>query len=274
MEQNTIDNMMNFADIMSNNESLKPLMDLITEIMNLPDEGLNETNVDVIIGMIHGAFTNNMKQEMVRGAIENFREEGYTRAVAREVTNRFKNEISNLIEELQPSEHKRPLLNAVFEPIYEVFDEALDKFNLYSIELPILLDEGAQMPQYAHETDACADLYLAEDTTVPAHTMSNILPTGVHIALPEGWIALIFPRSSIGFKTSLRLSNSVGIIDEEYRGALGVLYDNVSDSDVTFKKGDRIAQMLVMPSYKFKGIPVDQLPSSNRGEGGFGSTGQ
>lgn len=273
MERN-IDDMMNFADLMSNNESLRPLMDLITEIMNLPDDGLNETNVDVIIGMIHGAFTNNMKQEMVKGALENFREEGYTRAVAREVINRFKTGISELIEGLQPSAAKRPLLQAVFEPIYEVFDEALDKFNSYSIELPIMLEEGAQMPTYAHDTDACADLYLAEDTTIPARSVSNMLRTGVHIALPEGWIALIFPRSSIGLKTPLRLSNSAGIIDEEYRGALGVLYDNFSDSAVEFKKGDRIAQMLVMPSYKFKGIKVNQLPATSRGEGGFGSTGQ
>ena len=274
MEQNTIDNMMNFADLMSNNESLKPLMDLVTEIMNLPDEGLNETNVDIIIGMIHGAFTNNMKQEMIRGAIENFREEGYTRAVAREVTNRFKTEITNLIEGLQPSEHKLPLLKAVFDPIYEVFDEALDKFNLYSIELPILLDEGAQMPQYAHESDAAADLYALETVVIKAHTISNKIRTGVHLQLPENWCARLIPRSSIGAKTPLRLSNAQGLIDQGYTGEILVLFDNISDSDYTIKARDRIAQIWVEPVYRFKPILTDHLDDTERGSAGFGSTGK
>ena len=136
------------------------------------------------------------------------------------------------------------------------------------------LEKGAQKPTYAHDTDACADLYAMEDTIMPARTMSNMIKTGVHVALPEGWLAMIFPRSSIGLKTPLRLSNSVGIIDSEYRGQLGVIYDNFSDSDIEIKAGERIAQILVMPSYKFKADIVDILPASSRGEGGFGSTGK
>ena len=84
---------------------------------------------------------------------------------------------------------------------------------------------------------------------------------------------MIFPRSSIGAKTPFRLSNSVGIIDSGYRGDLGVLYDNTSDADSYIHKGDRIAQLLVMPSYRFQAKVVDSLEDSDRGEGGFGSTG-
>ena len=71
----------------------------------------------------------------------------------------------------------------------------------------------------------------------------------------------------------MRLSNSVGIIDSGYRGELGVLFDNTSDNPASIKQGDRIAQLLVMPSYRFQPKVVDILASSDRGEGGFGSTG-
>ena len=84
---------------------------------------------------------------------------------------------------------------------------------------------------------------------------------------------MIFPRSSTGAKTTLRLSNSVGIIDSGYRGELGVLFDNTSVGTVEIKKGDRIAQLLIMPSYRFMPKVVDILEDSDRGEGGFGSTG-
>ena len=108
-------------------------------------------------------------------------------------------------------------------------------------------------------TDAAADLYAADTVTLAPHSTSNMIRTGVHIALPEGWMAMIFPRSSIGAKTGLRLSNSCGIIDSEYRGPLGVLYDNISDSEYTINAGDRIAQLLVMPNYHFRAKVVDTL---------------
>ena len=129
------------------------------------------------------------------------------------------------------------------------------------------------MPTYAHESDAAADLYAKEKQIIPAHSISNMINTGVKIALPEGWMAMIFPRSSIGAKTGLRLSNSCGIIDSTYRGNLGILYDNISDSDYTIEEGDRIAQLLIMPSYHFRAELVDKVPDTVRGEGGFGSTG-
>ena len=104
--------------------------------------------------------------------------------------------------------------------------------------------------------------------------MSTINVYGVRNALEaEGWLAMILPRSSMGVKTPLRLSNSVGLIDSGYRGELGVIYDNTSDNDYQISAGDRIAQLLVMPSYRFKAQVVDVLVDSDRGEGGFGSSG-
>jgi dUTP pyrophosphatase len=112
-----------------------------------------------------------------------------------------------------------------------------------------------------------------EDTTLEPCSIGNKIRTGVKIQLPEGWLALIIPRSSIGAKTPLRLSNSVGLIDSGYRGELGILYDNIGDDEYVIHAGDRIAQLLVMPSYRFQAKVVDILADSDRGEGGFGSSG-
>jgi len=110
--------------------------------------------------------------------------------------------------------------------------------------------------------------------TLAPHSLSNMVHTGLRIALPEGWAAYILPRSSIGMKTGLRLSNSVGVIDSEYRGEIGVMYDNHSDSEYIIHKGDRIAQMIVMPIHQFRPEVVDTLDNTSRGEDGFGSTGK
>jgi len=269
-----INKMMNFADGISTNENLRPLMDLISLIMEMPEENLNEDNIGVLSGMINGAFTEKIRKEMIQETIKNFREENYSRKDAQEIVNIFKQEADNLINELKPSENKKQLLNSIFQPIYDVFETTLEKFNLYDIELPIQLESNAKVPTYAHEDDAAADIYALEDTIIPAHSISNMVKTGVRIGLPEGWAAIIIPRSSIGMKTGLRLSNSQGLIDPSYRGPLGVIYDNISDSDYEIKAGDRIAQIYVVPVHRFRATVVDVLPETERGEGGFGSTGK
>lgn len=268
------EDIMNFADLLASNKELKPIADLIEQLMEIPEEALTDELIDVLEGMINGAFTERALNDSLEGVLNGFENEQYTRAQAAYAVKTTKNEINALIDSLEPSEARRQLLNAVFSSFYKVLDKALEQYHNYNIELPIKLDDGAIVPTYAHDTDACADLYAADDMVLPAHTFSNMVRTGVHIALPEGWMAMIFPRSSIGAKTQNRLSNSVGIIDSEYRGQLGVLYDNLSDSDYPIKAGDRIAQMLILPSYKFKANVVDVLPASTRGEGGFGSTGK
>lgn len=267
-------NFTNFADMVSNDENLQPIMDAIEQIMAIPEDSLNNESIDVMIGMISGAFTDKIRNASINEMIKNFEEEGLTREAVHENIESSKMAIKEAIDELKPSANKRQILESIFSIFYDIFDAALECYHNYNIVLPIKLDDGATVPTYAHKTDACADLYAADDMVLPAHSFSNMVKTGVHIALPEGWMAMIFPRSSIGAKTQNRLSNSVGIIDSEYRGQLGVLYDNLSDSDYQIKSGDRVAQMLVMPSYKFKADVVDILPASDRGEGGFGSTGK
>ena len=269
-----INNVVNLMDRFSIDEGVQPLMDLITQIMSLPEENLSDDTIDVIGGMITGAFTPKVREDAIENVKKGFEEEGYTRAIAKETIEAIKDEIARAIDDLHPSEYKNQLLAIIFKSFFEIFDEAVERFHSYDITLPVKVSDGGQIPTYAHESDACADIYASQDMTIPAHSLSNKVPTGLRIALPEGWVAKIAPRSSIGAKTGLRLSNSIGIIDADYRGEIGILYDNISDSDYEIKAGDRIAQIWVERVERFKPVTVDILPATERGEGGFGSSGK
>lgn len=267
-------NFMDLADGLSMEEQARPLLDMIEQIMTIPEESLNEDSVEIISGMIKGALTPRIREVSIKDVLKGFEDDNLTRAEAADFVAQNKNAIQEAINELEPSPNKRALLDATFDFFYDVFDEAFARYHSYAFELPVKLEDGGQMPTYAHDTDACADIYASKDTIIPAHSISNKVPTGLKIALPEGWVAKIAPRSSIGAKTGLRLSNSIGIIDADYRGEIGVLYDNISDSDYEIKAGDRIAQVWVERVERFKPVLVDILPATERGEGGFGSTGK
>lgn len=264
---------MNMADSLANGEA-RPLLDIIEQIMSLPEDGLNDTTIDVISGMMRGALTPKIKEESIKNVIQSFEDENLSRGQAAEIVTQSKQAIKDAIDEVEPSPNKRALLDAAFDFFYEVFDEAFEKYHSYAFELPIKVENGGQVPTYAHDTDACADIYASQNITIPAHSTSTKIPTGLRIALPEGWVAKIAPRSSIGAKTGLRLSNSIGIIDADYRGEIMILYDNISDSDYEIKVGDRIAQVWVERVERFKPVLVDILPATDRGDGGFGSTGK
>lgn len=256
------------------NPAIHELQNTVIQIMELSDEMLTPTMVNTLISSLSVAIQDSLTPQMINNLKAELQSRGVTRGEVAQYLSHFESDIQQLINDLEPSTEQRELLNAIFDPLVAVFAVIKEQYHNYDFTLPMVLDEGAQIPTYAHETDAAADLYAADTITLPAHSISNMVRTGVHIQLPEGWIAMIFPRSSIGAKTGLRLSNSVGIIDNHYLGALGVLYDNISDSDYTINKGDRIAQLMVMPSYHFKPQTVEKLEETDRSSGGFGSTGK
>lgn len=254
------------------NEDFKPFIEVIQQIMEIPEESLTPEVVNSLKELVDSGFSEEQKKATISIVVQSFENAKLSISQVKSSVEQGKATLNSIIDELHPSKYKRELIENVFGIFYEIFDGVILQYH--NIELPIKLDESARIPTYAHDTDACADIYASQDFTVPAHSLSNKIPTGLHVALPEGWVMMIAPRSSIGFKSGLRLSNSIGIIDEEYRGEIGVLYDNFSDSDYEIKAGDRIAQCWVQPVYRFNGVPVDTLPESNRGEGGFGSTGK
>lgn len=269
---------MNTTDTMNffeNNEGLQPFFSFVEQIMALDDADLNDDKLPIIKGALMGAFTPKVREEAISSLVQNARAEGMSKF---EVTNSYEqllNSFNDYIDSLSPSEPKRTLINTFLDTLNEIFVEASARFGAYDIMLPIKLEENAQVPSYAHGLrDAAADLYAAETVVLGAHSLGTIIKTNVKIALPEGWVGYILPRSSMGVKTGLRLSNSVGVIDDSYRGQLGVIYDNIADEPYTIKQGDRIAQLIVMPAYHFMAQVVDILPTSERGEGGFGSTGK
>lgn len=263
-----------FASLAEANANLKPLVDSIEQIMELSDDLLNPNSVQLFNTTIRDAFNESVQKDMIKEVITVYENEHLSKEAVKqsmEQTNEF---LKTALDDLNPSPYKRQMIENIFAVFQDIFDQALERYHSYAFELPIKLGDGGQLPTYAHETDACADIYAAKDIIVPAHSLSTIVPTELRIALPEGWVAKIAPRSSIGMKTGLRLSNSIGIIDSGYTGEIGVLYDNLSDSDYEIKAGDRIAQMWVERVERFKPVTVDILPATERGEGGFGSSGK
>jgi dUTP pyrophosphatase len=139
-----------------------------------------------------------------------------------------------------------------------------------SIDVPII---AGVLPAYAHPGDAGADLCAAEAVTLgpgERHTM----PTGVSIALPDGYAAFVVPRSGLAMRHGITIVNAPGTVDAGYRGEIRVTVLNTDRSmPYDIAVGDRIAQLIVMPVTRARFIPVDTLPDSHRGTAGFGSSG-
>ncbi len=128
-------------------------------------------------------------------------------------------------------------------------------------------------PSYAHADDAGADLRAAE-AVVLAPGDRALVATGVSIALPDGYAAFVVPRSGLAAKHGITVVNAPGTVDAGYRGEVKVTLLNTDRTEpFSVEIGDRIAQMIVMPVSRAVFVPVDELPSSERGAGGFGSTG-
>src|SRR6188472_1927106 len=129
------------------------------------------------------------------------------------------------------------------------------------------------LPAYAHPGDAGADLV----TTVDVHLEPGervLVPTGVAIALPDGYVALVHPRSGLAARFGVSIVNAPGTVDAGYRGEISVLLVNLDPhAPVDLSRGDRIAQLVVQRVEKARFVEVERLPGSARGDGGYGSTG-
>jgi dUTP pyrophosphatase len=128
-------------------------------------------------------------------------------------------------------------------------------------------------PSYAHPGDAGADI-TASESLVLAPGERALVKTGLSIALPNGYVAFVMPRSGLALKHGIALVNSPGTIDAGYRGEIGVIMLNTDQTEsFTINAGDRIAQLVIQPVVRAEFVPVDELPGTHRGAGGFGSTG-
>ena len=146
-----------------------------------------------------------------------------------------------------------------------------------NINVKIKLSRGMSLPKYATPGSAALDLCAAidEGTTLVIHPGETVsVPTGVSIS-PEtdGVVAVVAARSGLGIKKGISLGNGIGVIDSDYRGEISVGLYNRSTQDFTVERGDRIAQLMFMPVYAANLIECDELDETQRGAGGFGSTG-
>ncbi|HEV7847724.1 MAG TPA: dUTP diphosphatase [Mycetocola sp.] len=141
------------------------------------------------------------------------------------------------------------------------------------IESVDVLIIAPELPVYSHPGDAGADLKSTDAVTL-APGERAVIGTGVSIALPDGYVAFIVPRSGLAAKHGITVVNAPGTVDAGYRGEIKVTLLNTDQSNAyTIEPGDRIAQMIVQPVSRARFVPVDTLPGSLRGDGGFGSTG-
>jgi len=139
--------------------------------------------------------------------------------------------------------------------------------------LVTLLDPIAQLPNYAHPGDAGADLVTTEDMEL-APFERKLVPTGLAIALPNGYAAFVHPRSGLAAKQGLTIVNAPGTVDAGYRGEIKVaLYNTDPTTPIVLRRGDRIAQLVIQQVARARFIQAERLPGSDRGEGGFGSSG-
>jgi dUTP pyrophosphatase len=144
-----------------------------------------------------------------------------------------------------------------------------------SIEVLITrLDPDLPLPRYAKGGDAGADIVSRIDITL-APGERALVPTGIAIALPDGYVALVHPRSGLAIKHGVTMVNAPGTVDAGYRGELQIILINHDKSEsVSFKRGDRIAQLVIQKVERAEFVEVRDLPGSGRGAGGFGSTGR
>lgn len=142
------------------------------------------------------------------------------------------------------------------------------------LDVPVVrLDAELPLPSYAHPGDAGADLLTTVDVTL-APGERALVPTGVALALPEGYVGLVHPRSGLAARHGLSIVNAPGTVDAGYRGEVKVLLVNLDPVEpIELRRGDRVAQLVVQRVETARFVEVTALPESERGDGGYGSTG-
>jgi dUTP pyrophosphatase len=199
-----------------------------------------------------------------------------------------KNQIEDYIKKLQELEKsilqeektESPFMDELNELLFNLGDDIKGQItrdvNKFEVKVK-KLNKNAVIPKYAKDGDAGMDLVA---TSIISNTTFNVTyGTGIAMEIPKGYVGLVFPRSSIR-KTDLSLTNCVGVIDSGYRGEIQATFkkvfgkNDIRIDEMDYKVGDRIAQIMIIPYPSVTFIESDELSDSERGEGGFGSTGK
>lgn len=142
------------------------------------------------------------------------------------------------------------------------------------MKIEIINKSKHELPKYSTLQSAGLDLRANLEESVTLKPLERrLVPTGLHIALPDGYEAQVRPRSGLAYKKGVTVLNAPGTIDADYRGDIGVILINMSNEDFMVEDGERIAQLVIAQYDQAEWISVSELSETNRGDGGFGSTG-
>ena len=263
-------------------KNMLPQLDAATEkffgviegIIELPDEEIDPNKVEVILGMVRGGITPKMREESIVALLNEMKTKPYSEC--KEMIEVMGEAANELIEELEvTNEDKQDLIRGIFGIFAEIAQEAFERLEGYDTVVHFqLVHPNAKIPTYAHDTDAGADVYAPDDVVIAPGARGQMVDTGFKMAMAPGWYMAVCPRSGLSYKTTMRIANTPGTIDADYRNNVGILIDNLSDETIVIHAGDRIAQFILHPVHRFKGVVTDDVNQigENRG-GGFGSTG-
>ena len=141
------------------------------------------------------------------------------------------------------------------------------------MDIEMIVEDESLRPEFARAGDAGADLRASHDVVLMSGNRA-LVKTGVKLAMPDGVVALVCSRSGLALKQGIFVLNAPGVVDSGYRGEIGVILQNSSFETVRIRKGDRIAQLMFQKVESPTFVIVDELSETERGEGGFGSTGK
>ena len=255
------------------------IMGVIDGILELPDSVFgSKTSKDMI-----SSITNQINiEEAAKQQQKEFLSENLSYDQVVMLCSDMEKDIQDFIEDienLQAISEKKVFLKDIFSKFLSLPEHILKDYPRYDASIPVeLCHPNAKLPTYAHDGDAGADVYAVEDSVIH-NDETVLLPTGLKMAIPKGWMISVRPRSGLSLKTGLRISNSPGTVDANYLSEIGIIASNTGLSPVEIHTGDRIAQFILERAYKAEFALTDDVTkhtTENRanaaGEQGFGST--
>ena len=183
--------------------------------------------------------------------------------------------VNEITDDDSLSENKKDLIATIFTGSLSIIEQIIEGGGREFVPVKIVkLNSEAIIPQYAHATDAGADVCAIEETKIEAGE-TKIVKTGIAVAVPAGYEIQVRPRSGLSLKSGLRIANAPGTIDTDYRGEIGIIMTNTKDIPYVIEKGMKIAQLVIsqVPRIRWDEVAtVEDLGTTERGENGFGST--
>lgn len=236
-------------------------------IQNLPD-----ASVEMILPQIEDKFKELInEQDLINKTKTEYLQEGYTVADIKSIKESYDTIAEDYFKIVKPTSPKGRYISALIGVYKGILDTILKEGFSRTVNIKVVKDnEDVQLPTYAHFGDAGADLYANEDIEIQPNEV-KIIPTGLRVEIPNGYEMQVRPRSGMSTKTSIL--GIFGTVDSGYRGPVGVMLYNHGTENYQVHKGDRIAQAVIAPTYHGNFLVVESLSETERGEGGFGSSG-